>query len=446
MKKAKATTLLTVICLLLVALMTMTFLRFTAGITDYNSILGAINLDYDIAGGYSYTLEIADDNEAEIDDEEVIKTLSTRLDYLGYKGYEIKAVKNTDANVSAEQINSDFIINVPAFMNEYGEDDVTTATSNIQVVARYGIVEFFGGTQNDTSTQIMNEEPAIEYAKYVGAQSDGQQTYYVVEIKFTQYGYDALKAAVESATETFYLKVTLGDSTILNGEFSLDSVQNRTISVTMGDETLAKQAALQMSMGGLEYKFDASKIEAAKITPLLGENTGTYIVIAIAVIVLLAVAFFIGLGRGYGIVNAISLVSFIFVTTSMLVAIPGIVVSIPGVIGIVASLIMTIASLTVTGRYITEEYAKGKTVKSAIKTGYNLAFRPILNANVITLACALLIFALGSGAMVSFGITLAIGSAISFMATVLLSRLLTSCFVPLCKNPEGFYNLKRTEE
>ena len=93
MKKSKAITLLTIIGVLLVALVTMTFLRFTAGITDYNSILGAINLDYDIKGGYAYELTLADDNAVYADDDEVLDTLAERLDYLKQRLNTINKLK-----------------------------------------------------------------------------------------------------------------------------------------------------------------------------------------------------------------------------------------------------------------------------------------------------------------------------------------------------------------
>ena len=48
MKKGKAITLLSVVCALLAVLLAMTFVRFSVGVKDYNSIIGAIELGYDM--------------------------------------------------------------------------------------------------------------------------------------------------------------------------------------------------------------------------------------------------------------------------------------------------------------------------------------------------------------------------------------------------------------
>ena len=447
MKKSKAITLLTIIGVLLVALVTMTFLRFTAGITDYNSILGAINLDYDIKGGYAYELTLADDNAVYADDDEVLDTLAERLDYLGYKGYTIKAVKNADTGASSEEINSSFVITVPAKIGNYGSDDTTALTSDIAAVARYGVVKIYGGTQNDTTTEIAFEGNVVESAKYAGSQYDGQSTVYTVSLKFTETCYDAILSAESAATEAFYLKLTLGDVTLINGEFSSEGIADRTIYVPNSDETTAKQTALQLSMGGLEYKFNEfdSDFFPVNVTPLLGKNTAVLTAIVIGAAALLAIAGIIVVLRGYGIVSAISVIAFLFTLTAMLVAVPGLVLSMPGVFGILASLVFTVASLFATGKRINEEYSKGKTVKSAVKAGYNGVFKTILNALVVIVIASLSIFLFTSGTIQCFGITLGIGSAVSFIATALLSRLLTSCFIPLCKNPEGFFNLKRED-
>ena len=68
MSKGKSITLLTIISVLMSLLLVMTFLRFPIGVKDYNSPIGAIKLDYDIAGGVAYTLALNENNEEEIDD------------------------------------------------------------------------------------------------------------------------------------------------------------------------------------------------------------------------------------------------------------------------------------------------------------------------------------------------------------------------------------------
>ena len=331
-------------------------------------------------------------------------------------------------------------------MDKYGEDDKSTLTSNISAVARYGVVEIYSGTENDITNKLTLDEDVkvVQSAKYAGSQYDGQSTTYTVALKFTEEAFDAILAAESSATETFYLKLTLGDTVLVNGQFSSEGITDRTIYVPNSTEAGALEIALQLSLGGLEYKFNQD-IEAINVNPLLGKNSATLMAVTVGVIAILTIAGLIVLLKGFGVVSAISIVAFLFTFVAMLVAVPGIVLSVPGVLGMIVALIFTVVSMFATAKRVKEEYAKGKTIKSAIKAGYNGVFKSILNALVILVITSISILVFTTGTIQCFGITLGIGAGVSFLATALFSRLLTSCFVPLFSNPEGFFNLERED-
>ena len=93
MKKGKSISLLSIIGLLMAFLIVFTFVPFSFGVINFNSVLGAIELDYDLAGGYAYTLSLAEDNVEQIDDvEEVVDTIEYRLEQLGHLTYSVKAL------------------------------------------------------------------------------------------------------------------------------------------------------------------------------------------------------------------------------------------------------------------------------------------------------------------------------------------------------------------
>ena len=77
MGKGKSITLLTIVSVLMAFVLVMTFARFpVGGVKYYNSLLGAVELDYDLEGGIAYTLTLSKDNEEEVDDvNSVINTL-----------------------------------------------------------------------------------------------------------------------------------------------------------------------------------------------------------------------------------------------------------------------------------------------------------------------------------------------------------------------------------
>ena len=442
MNKSKAKFLFTLICVLLATLITMTFIRFTTGITDYNSIIGAINLDYDIGGGYAYEITLADDNEEDIDDQDVMKAVATRLDYLGFKGYTLKAVKNTDNNASSSELNSKYVITVPASIDEYGKDDVTMLTESIKAVVRGGEVEIFYGTQNDTTNKISVEGKIFESVEYMGQQGD----VYGVAAKFTEEAWEAIETAESSATDTFYIKVTLGDVTLVNGSFKTSDFIDKTIYLQDSTEAGARQQALQIAMGGLNYKFNVDEVEAVEVQALLGEKTEMLLAIIVGAITLAIIVTLFVLFKGFGVVSMITLLGFIFTYVAMLVAVPGIVLSIPGVIGMVLTLIVTGVNVFATIKSVKEEFAKGKTIKSAIKTAFNSSFKTVVNVCVIIVIVALSLIIFTTGTATTLGATLGIGAVISFIATTLLSRLIANCMVSFIDKPEVVFDLKRTEE
>ena len=190
MKKGKAIALLTVISLIMAFVTVMTFARFPMGTKNYNSVLGAIQTDYDISGGTAYTLTAAKDNVKVVNDDnvdEVINVLKFRMNSLGYQSYSIKAIKIAD--------DYDIRIEAKGEKNDYGEEDNSQLASDVAVVAAYGEIAFYGGTEANPSGEdkrILKDVKVISDAKYLGSYTSGDKTAYQVSIVFTDEGYKGL--------------------------------------------------------------------------------------------------------------------------------------------------------------------------------------------------------------------------------------------------------------
>ena len=190
MSKGKSITLLSIISVLVAFLLVMTFIRFPIGVKNYNSVLGAIDLDYDLEGGTAYTLTLASDNEEEVDNvDDVISTLEYRLNALGYSLYSVKAIKSTAEGVK------DYDVRIETKSTD-------TLASDINVVAAHGEVKLYGGTSANPTTEILEDVDAIKDSQYLGSVSDGQNTYYQVSISFTDEGYNALHELIHAAAES----------------------------------------------------------------------------------------------------------------------------------------------------------------------------------------------------------------------------------------------------
>lgn len=432
MKKGKAITLFSIIAVIMVLAIVFTFVPFPIGIKNYNSVVGAIDLDYDINGGVSYTVSLDRENEEEVKDvNEVLSTLSQRLNSLGYKSYSLTAVK--EANEAVE----DYSIRLSLKKTENVESDV-------KAVFAYGSIKFYGGTSESPTTEIMNEGKAVKNAYYAGVSTESSSTPYITTVEFTDYGYKTLKSALD-ANENYYLKITLGEDELLNGAISSSAITNKSVSVNVKSEAAARQFAMQIKTGGLSYKYNLDDLTQVNAAPLLGENIPVYAAAALGVLFAVIVAAMIVLFRGYGIIGGLSLLLFEILELAFLIAIPGIVVSFAGLVGIGVATVICADGLVIVVKRIREEYMMGKTVKASVKTGYRRSLFPVLGTNLITLFIGLMIFALTSGAVQALGITLAIGSVLSFVSVILFSRMFTELLLPMTDKKEKFLKLKRED-
>ena len=155
--KGKSITLLSILSFVLAFLIVMTFISFPVGIHNYNGVLGAMDLDYDLAGGTAYTLTIADDNLEEVENvDEVVNVLRYRMSELGYQVFSVKALKSTETGVE------DYEIRIEAKTTTSIEQDISVATA-------YGKVVIYGGTSENPTTEILTENKAIAEAFKISA-------------------------------------------------------------------------------------------------------------------------------------------------------------------------------------------------------------------------------------------------------------------------------------
>ena len=437
MKKGKATALLSIVSVFIAILLVMTFLRFPIGIKNFNSILGTVKFDYDLAGGTAYTLTLAKDNEKEVSDiNEVIGTISERLNALGETNYNIKAIKSVEEGVT------DYDLRIESKSS-------TALAENISTAAAYGSVVFYGDTSENPTTKILTKQKAVASANYVGVQSDGTYNYYQIEIAFTDYAYNVLLDAYNAASESdssYYLKIMLGEEEIFAAKELTEVNKKIYIQLTSqygATEAAAKQMALKISTGGLAYKYDIS--EAEEFTATLGEKTLDCVLYAVGGLVVIMMLALIIAYKGFGLLAAVSMLVSALLQISMLVAVPGITVSLTGVIGFVCASLLAFNFMLVMIKRVREEYLSGKTVKAAINKGYRRSLLLIINSSVISAIFSIVLFALFGGAIGGFAITFGIGTAVALVSSLLIFKMFISFGLAIANKKEAFFNLKRED-
>ena len=442
MNKGKSITLLSLIFVVMACLLAMTFVPFSVGTSNFNSVLGAIETDYDLSGGTAYELELAEDNTEPVENvNDVIDTLKFRLNALGYENFSVKAVRPAGEEFADYTIR----IEVKAATNAYGEPDLTSLDADVQTAAKYGELEFFGGSASDPSDKILEGKKVISGVSDSSYKDENGSLKYYVSITFTDEAYKYISDKMGEGS--FYFKVTLGGETLspFDGKTALSTNSfGQTVMVTTGSEAAAKQMALQISSGGLKYKYD-TPVRIGAVNSPLGENAKMFAFIALGALVVAAAVALIIAYKGFGLVSALSMVLFAVIELSMLIAVPGSKLCMGGVIGMAAAALLTVDGFVITARRIKEEFTGGKTVKAAMKAGFKRSLVPVINSAVISAVVSVLLILFTKGQIKGFVITFGIGAVVSAICTLVFTRMFASLFMGAVSDKEAFFSLKRKE-
>jgi len=100
--------------------------------------------------------------------------------------------------------------------------------------------------------------------------------------------------------------------------------------------------------------------------------------------------------------------------------------TLPGIAGIVLTVGMAVDANVLIFARIREELNNGMSPQQAIHAGYSRAFVAIFDANITTLIAAVILFAVGTGPVKGFAVTLSLGILTSLFTAIFLSRAITN--------------------
>ncbi|QFI38863.1 protein translocase subunit SecD [Moritella marina ATCC 15381] len=182
----------------------------------------------------------------------------------------------------------------------------------------------------------------------------------------------------------------------------------------------AKNLALLLRAGALVAPVQI--VEERTIGPSLGKQNienglSAMIYGMIAIVIFMAIYY-----RKFGLVANIALSANIIMIIGIMSMIPGATMTLPGIAGIVLTIGMAVDANVLVFERIREELKEGRSVQQAIHSGYDNALSTIADANITTLLTAIILFAIGTGAIKGFAITLAIGIAASMFTSIIGTR------------------------
>src|SRR5215211_475522 len=142
---------------------------------------------------------------------------------------------------------------------------------------------------------------------------------------------------------------------------------------------------------------------------------------------ILVVLFLIAYYRILGVVAALGLLVYAVFFYAMIKVIP-ITLTLPGIAGLVLTIGVAADANVVIFERIKEEARAGKSLASAIATGYRKGIATIVDANVITLITAFILFVLATAGVKGFAFTLGIGTIVSLFTAVLFTQAFLGMF------------------
>ncbi|WP_081017960.1 protein translocase subunit SecD [Vibrio metoecus] len=126
--------------------------------------------------------------------------------------------------------------------------------------------------------------------------------------------------------------------------------------------------------------------------------------------------------RKFGMIANVALMANLVLIIGVMSMIPGATMTLPGIAGIVLTVGMAVDANVLIFERIREELREGKNPQQAIHQGYANAFSTIADANITTLITAIILFAVGTGAIKGFAVTLSIGILTSMFTAIIGTR------------------------
>ena len=436
MKKNRAVVLL--LCILLIV----------AGIT-YVDIFGTdstgagsasdIKLGLDLAGGVSITYQVVGEETPDATDmQDTIAKLQQRVENYsteaivyqeGLDRINIEIPGVTDANAILQELGRPgalyFIAETDSEGNaNYTGQMVQDADGNI-------------GTQyvlNKTIEELMAEGSIkLEGTDVKDARGGSIQTNmgseYAVDLTMTDEGAKKFADATRNAYEKGETLGIYYDGSIISAPKVEAVLTDGNAQIThMESFEAAEKLASTIRIGGL--KLELEELHSKVVGAQLGVDAIETSLLAGAIGLIIVALFMICVYRIPGVASVVGLASYVALVVLLLNGFD-MTLTLSGIAGIILSIGMAVDANVIIFARIREELAAGKTVKNAIKTGFDKALSAIIDGNITTLIAAVVLLFLGPGSVQGFAQTLALGIVLSMFTSLLVTRVVLNAFYAL---------------
>jgi SecD/SecF fusion protein len=162
-------------------------------------------------------------------------------------------------------------------------------------------------------------------------------------------------------------------------------------------------------------------ISETKVSATLGKQALHQGLIAGAVGLLLVLIFLLAFYRLLGVIAGMALFMYAILFFGLIKLIP-ITLTLPGIAGLVLTIGVAADTNIVIFERIKEELRSGRSTLAAISTGYTRGIATIIDANVVTLITAFILFVLATAGIKGFAFTLGVGTLVSLFTAVVFTQ------------------------
>lgn len=373
-------------------------------------LANSIKQGLDLQGGTHVILQAVDTPELKVDDDAVnrcVKVIERRVNELGLTEPVIQ-----------RQGKDRIIVELPGVKDPEKAIGMLGRTAMLQFKDEKGVVVLTGKDLKDARAQV----------------SQGNQA--VVSLEFTDEGGDKF-ADLTARNVGRKIAIEL-DGDILTAPVVQEAITGGRAQIS-GSRTVeeAEHLAILLRSGSLPVKIEI--MENRTVGPTLGQDSKDKSVKAFSIGIIGVFVFMLLFYRLSGVVADIAL--FLYVMLLLLaMRYLGATLTLPGVAGIILSVGMAVDANVLIFERFKEEVKKGRTLRSAMDSGFGRAIITILDSNITTLMAAAVLFYLGTGPIKGFAVTLTLGTLLSMLTAVTVTRFMLRFLIysNITKNPAFF--------
>ena len=397
-----------------------------------------IRFGVDIKGGVNVTFVPSDGYDATDDQLEAAQlVIENRLVALNVTDYELYVDNNSDS----------LILEFPWQSGET-EFDPEAAIEEIGTTA---YLTFREGSSADGELVLdgsMVESAAAQYGPVNGSSSE-----YYVALKFTDEGAKAFGDATTRLYQTGgTISIWLDDENVSTASVNAAITDGSAIITSSASSPFTQEdvvkMARQINSGSLPFALTVDSYST--ISPSLGENSLSAMVLAGVIAFALIVVLMTALYRLPGFLACIALAGQVAATLAFVSGyfpvFESFTLTLPGIAGIILAIGMGVDANVITAERIKEELRSGKSLDGALKSGFARGLTPIIDGNVtIVIVAAILMGAFGptdgfwakvfnpifywfgpstAGTIYSFGFTLLTSVLLNFVFGVWATRVM----------------------